>query len=81
MSAEEAQNGGAQFAAVDPTDLEAGDEVIVKDIKDGRETRGVVEDTDIEWGRAGVELTPEDGVTVMVWEETGRTFTRVEEGA
>jgi len=78
MSAEVAQNGDAQFAAVDPTDLEEGDTVIVSDVAEDGETRGTVEGTKNEWGRYGVELTREDGVTVMVWEETGRTFTKVE---
>jgi len=80
MSAEVAQNDDAQYAAVDPSDLEAGDEVIVSDVAEDGQTRGVVEDTKNEWGRYGVELTREDGVSVMVWEETGRTFTKVSEG-
>lgn len=79
MSAEVAQNDDSQYAAVDPSDLEAGDEVIVSDVAKDGQTRGIVEDTKNEWGRYGVELTPEDGRTVMVWEETGRTFTRVED--
>ncbi|ELZ20818.1 hypothetical protein C475_19503 [Halosimplex carlsbadense 2-9-1] len=80
MSAEVAQSDDAQYAAVDPSDLEAGDEVIVSDVAEDGQTRGIVEGTENEWGRYGVELTREDGVEVMVWEETGRTFTRVEEG-
>jgi hypothetical protein len=78
MSKEMAQDDDAQFVAVDPTELEPDQEVIVSDVAEDGETRGVVEDTVIEWGRAGIELTREDGKNVTVWEETGRTFTRVE---
>lgn len=78
MSAKMAQNDDAQYAAVAPTDLEEGDTVIITDVAGGSETRGTVEATKNEWGRYGVELTREDGVTVVVWEETGRTFTKVE---
>lgn len=77
MSTEVAQDGNVQYAAVDPKNLEEGDTVIVSDVAEDGETRGTVEATKNEWGRYGVELTREDGVTVMVWEETGRTFTRV----
>lgn len=65
--------------AVDPGDLEIGDEVLVEE--DGKTIiRGIVQDVDVEAGRYGVEI--EDGRPdgrdrrVRCWEETGRVWFR-----
>jgi hypothetical protein len=76
MSAETTQNDST-YEAVDPTDLDEGDEVIVKDVAGDLEERATVIETTIEWGRAGVVGKREDGTQVTYWDETGRTFTRV----
>lgn len=66
--------------AVDPSDLEVGDEVLVEE--DGETIiRGTVEDVDVEAGRYGVTIEDgrPDGLDrrARCWEETGRMWFRL----
>jgi len=72
----------ATYAAVDPKDIAVGDHVIVSDVgESGDVARGEVVKVTCEWGRYGHTIEREDGDAVTVWEETGRTRTRVEDAS
>jgi len=81
MSKSMAQNG-AEFAAVDPSDLEEGDEVIVDSIHWDDAIRGTVHNVKVEAGRYGIDIDEDpDGLGNIsrVWEESGRTWYRVQD--
>lgn len=67
------------YEAVDPSDLERGDEVVIQDVDDDQEIRGNVEKITTEAGRYGITVLDEDGQGWTCWERTGRTWTRVVE--
>jgi hypothetical protein len=70
----------ARFIAEDAAAIEVGDEVYVEQDAEALAHGRVVERTN-EAGRIGLTLSPGYGgpdSTTEVWEETGRTFTRIE---
>lgn len=69
----------ATYTAIDAADVRVGDRVIVQDVdSDDEAVRGEVQRVTCEWGRYGHTIEREDGVSVTVWERTGRTWTQVE---
>lgn len=78
-----ATDGGTEkrYVAVDPVDLERGDRVIVQDVASDLHLEGVVTGTMNEAGRVGVTVQEDDGKQSVAWDNTGRTYTRVEEVA
>lgn len=83
MSAKMAQDDDeAQYTAVDPSDIEKGDEIIVDSIHWDDAVRGVVQEVTVEAGRYGIKLIDDPdglGKIVRIWEESGRTWMRVED--
>jgi hypothetical protein len=70
----------ARFVAEDAAAIEVGDEVYVEQDAEALAHGRVVERTN-EAGRIGLTLSPGYGgpdSTTEVWEETGRTFTRID---
>lgn len=76
---DDGEQNSQQFEAVDPSDLRVGDRVHVDDVAGEFVVRGEVTRLTCEWGRYTAEVDQEDGETVEVSEETGRTWTRIEE--
>lgn len=72
-------DGTRRYVTVDPADLERGDRVLVQDVADDLEVEGDVTGTMNEAGRIGVAVEEDDGTESVVWENTGRTYTRIEE--
>lgn len=70
-----------RYVAVDPVDLERGDRVIVQDVASDLEVEGEVTGTTNEAGRVAVIIKEDDGTESVAWENTGRTYTRIEEAA
>jgi hypothetical protein len=76
--------GTARFVAVDAAEIEVGDEVYVEQDSNPL-AHGIVVARENEAGRIGLTIAPgygesdaEHDKSTEVWDETGRTFTRVE---
>jgi len=81
MDKKAAQDEDARYIATDPSDLAVGDRVAVKDVGDDGVTRGKVQAKIVEAGRYCIEVRDGDDEVWSVWEQAGRTFTKIEREA